>query len=177
MDLSERDHADIFVKLDSQYENYTVLEIKGFCNTLSEILHLSSQGVLRLCRVEKGCIQLIFQVPSVVQQEIFPLSRKQEEILNAKGVIKLTCADYQFPHENSADNSVDNCNFDTDAANGRFVHVGLLLSKITLIFPMISQVMHEVEGLEQMERKLHLDIDKDPDRPGASYLLPDSLIQ
>ena len=139
--MSERDHADIFVKLDSQYENYTVLEIKGFCNTLSEILHLSSQGVLRLCRVEKGCIQLIFQVPSVVQQEIFPLSRKQEEILNAKGVIKLTCADYQFPHENSADNSADNCNFDTDAVNGRFVHVGLLLSKITLIFPMISQVM------------------------------------
>ena len=134
--MSERDHADIFVKLDSQYENYTVLEIKGFCNTLSEILQLSSQGVLRLCRVEEGCIQLIFQVPSVVQQEILPLSRKQEEILNAKGVIKLTCADYHFSHENSA----DNCNFDTEA-NGRFVHVGLLLSKITLIFPMISQVM------------------------------------
>ena len=35
---------------------------------------------------------------------------------------------------------------------------------------------NEVEGLEQMERKLHLDIDEDPDRPGASYLLPDSLI-
>ena len=81
--MSERDHADIFVKLDSQYENYIVLEIKGFCNTLSEILQLLSQGVLRPCRVEEGCIQLIFQVPSVVQQEILPLSRKQEEILNA----------------------------------------------------------------------------------------------
>ena len=53
-----------------------------------------------------------------------------------EGVIKLTCADYHFSHENSA----DICNFDTDA-NGRFVHVGLLLSKITLIFPMMSQVM------------------------------------
>ena len=117
--MSETDHADIFVKLDSKYENYTAIEIKGFCNTLSETLHLSSRGVLRLCRVEKGCVQLTFQVPSFVQQEIFPLSRKQQMVLNIEGVIKLTCADYQFPHEDSA----DNCNFDTDA-NGRFVHVG-----------------------------------------------------
>ena len=102
---------------------------------------------MHLCRVEKGCIQLIFQVPSIVQQQISPLSRKQEEILNAEGVIKLTCADYHFSHENSA----DNCNFDTDA-NGRFVHVGLLLSKIT-DFPQ-DLTDNEVEGLEQMEIKL-----------------------
>ena len=109
--MSETNDADIFVKVDSKYENYT-------CNTLSETLHLLSRGVLRLCRVEKGCIQFTFQVPSFVQQEIFPLSRKQQMVLNVEGVIKLPCADYQFPHENS-----DNCNFDTDA-NGRFVHVG-----------------------------------------------------
>ena len=94
--ISEADHAEIFVKLDSQYDNYTVAETEGFCHRLSEILRVSPQGVLRLCQVEEGCFQLTFQVPSFVQEVIFPLSRKQEMTLEAEGVIKLTCGEYQF---------------------------------------------------------------------------------
>ena len=94
---SERNHANIFVKLDSCYENYTVAEIRGFRHKLSKILYLSSGGVLRLCRVEKGCFQLIFQVPSFVQREIFPLSRKQEKMILADmGNIRITCGKYQL---------------------------------------------------------------------------------
>ena len=98
---SDADHADIFVKVDAQYENYTVAEIEVLRHKLSEILRVSSEGVLeegvlRLCRVEKGCFQLTFQVPSFVQHEIFPLSREQEKALKAEGVIKLTCGEYQF---------------------------------------------------------------------------------
>ena len=29
--VSDTEHADIFVKVDSQYDNYTVAEIEGFC--------------------------------------------------------------------------------------------------------------------------------------------------
>ena len=90
------DHADIFVKVDSQYDNYTVAEIEGFRNKLSEILRVSSQGILRLCRVDKGCVQLMFQVPSFVQEKIFPLSKEQEKALATVGVIRLTCEKYQF---------------------------------------------------------------------------------
>ena len=68
---SDADHADIFVKLDSQYDNYTVAQIEGFRHKLSDILRVSSQNILRLCRVERGCFQLIFQVPSFVQLRIF----------------------------------------------------------------------------------------------------------
>ena len=93
---SKAGHADIFVKVDSQYENYTVAEIEDFRHKLSKILHVSSQGVLRLCRVEKGCFQLLFQVPSFVQQTIFPLSKEQERGLTAEGVIRLTCGEYKF---------------------------------------------------------------------------------
>ena len=93
---SDTYHADIFMKLDTQYDDYTVAETKGFCHKLSEILNVSCQGILRLCRIEKGCFQLKFQVPSFVQQEIFPLCREKEIILAAEGVIKLTCGDYQF---------------------------------------------------------------------------------
>ena len=94
--VSDADHADVFVKLDSQYDDYAFAEIKRFSHKLSEILRVSSKGILRLCRVDKGCFQLMFQVPSFVQREIFPLSREQEKILVAMGVIKLTCGEYQF---------------------------------------------------------------------------------
>ena len=94
--VSETDHADIFVKVDSHYESYTVVELQEFQNRLSELFHISSQGILRLCRVEKGCFQLMFQVPYFVQQEIFPLSSEQERALVTEGVIKLTCGNYEF---------------------------------------------------------------------------------
>ena len=51
--VSNIDHADIFVIVDSRYEDYTVAEIERFRHKLSEILHDSSQGILRLCRVVK----------------------------------------------------------------------------------------------------------------------------
>ena len=94
--VSETDHADVFVKVDSHYESYTVVELQDFQNRLCELFHISSQGILRLCRVEKGCLQLMFQVPSFVQQTIFPLSSEQERDLVAAGVIKLTCRNYDF---------------------------------------------------------------------------------
>ena len=113
--VSDANHADVFVKVDSQYENYTVAEMKVFCHKLGETLRVSSQGILRLCRVEKGCIQFTFQVPSFVQQEIFPLSSEQEKALEAEGVIKLTCGEYQFPDFTEK----PQC----DVVSGKLVHV------------------------------------------------------
>ena len=94
--ISDSDHVNIFVKLDSQYDDYTVAELERFCHKLSEILDVSL-GILCLCRVDKGCLQLMFQVPSFVQQKIFPLSREQERALAVLGVTRLTCGDYYFP--------------------------------------------------------------------------------
>jgi len=94
--VSEAGHADIFVKVDSEYEIYTVAEIEEFSQRLSYILGVSSEGVLHLCLVEKGCFQLTFQIPSFVKEGIFPLSREQERALAAEGVIRLTCGEYQF---------------------------------------------------------------------------------
>jgi len=94
--VSDTDQSDIFVKVDSHYDNYTVTQVEGFRHKLSEILCVSSQGVLRLCRVDRGCFRLMFQVPLFVQQEIFPLSGKQEKVLTDMGVIRFTCGEYQF---------------------------------------------------------------------------------
>ena len=94
--MSNADHAELVVKLDSVYEKFTVKELKKFQYRLSRIFCVSPQSVLRLCRVEEGCLQLIFQVPSFVRQEIFPLFSEQEMALAAEGVIRLTCGGYQF---------------------------------------------------------------------------------
>ena len=94
--VSDADHADVFVKLDSQYDICTIAQIERLRQKLSGILSVSSHSILRLCRVDKGCLQLMFQVPVFVQQEIFPLSERQEESLAAMGVIRLTCGEYQF---------------------------------------------------------------------------------
>ena len=96
---SKTNHAAIFVKVDSQFENYTVTEVERFRCQLSEVLHISSKGVLFLCRIETGCVQLTFQVPLFVKQKIFPLSREQERTLKVEGVIRLTCCEYQFVAE------------------------------------------------------------------------------
>ena len=93
--VSEMGHADMIVKIDSHYDNYTVQELWGFRKRLSEILRISLI-LLRLCQVEEGCLQVLFQVPSFVEQKIFPLSSEQERALVAEGVIKLTCGNYEF---------------------------------------------------------------------------------
>ena len=96
---SESKHVDIFVKTDSQYSSFTVNAVETFRCQLSKLLHVSPQGVLRLCRIEKGCFQLTFQIPLFVQQAIFPLSSEQEKELAGKGVIRLTCGKYEFQRE------------------------------------------------------------------------------
>ena len=93
---SDAEHVDLVVKLDSVFEEFTVKELTKFQYRLGRIFCVSPQSVLRLCRVEEGCLQLIFQVPSFVQQEIFPLSTEQESALAVEGVSRLTCGDYQF---------------------------------------------------------------------------------
>ena len=94
--ISDADHALLDLKVDSAYEQFTVEELENFQYRLSKLFGVSPQSVLRLCRVDEGCLQLIFQVPSFVQQEIFPLSSEQERALAAEGVIRLTCGDYKF---------------------------------------------------------------------------------
>ena len=121
--VNDASHADIFVKVDSQYDNYTVAEIEVFCHKLGGILRVSSRGILHLCRVEEGCLQLTFQVPLFVQKEVFPLSREQERTLKAEGVIKLTCGKYQFSHD---EDSVEK--LQPDINSGKFKHLAIQTS-------------------------------------------------
>ena len=158
--VSDTDHADVFVKVDSRYDKFTIEEIKGFSNKLSDTLHVSSQGVLRLCRVEKGCFQLTFQVPSFVQQKVFPLSRDQEETLEAEGVIKLTCGEYQFPDD---EDRAERLHLKMDASC-KFVNVAIYkATKCTEFSYMTLLQLKCMEAFEPNEEKSPLDTNTESD--------------
>ena len=65
---SDADHTELVVKIDSVYQEYTLKELQK----LSRALHVAPLA-LRHCQVEEGCLLLLFQVPSFVELEIFPL--------------------------------------------------------------------------------------------------------
>ena len=67
--MSKDDYADLVLKVDSVYEEFTVKKLKKFQCRL-RIFCVSPQSILHLCQMEEGCLQLIFQVSLFVEQEI-----------------------------------------------------------------------------------------------------------
>ena len=74
--VSKVGHADVFVIIDSWYAKYTLAEIEDFHQELSDLLEVSSKGVLRLCWIQKltGSSQLAFQVTSFEKEKIYTFS-------------------------------------------------------------------------------------------------------
>ena len=88
------DDTKIFVKLDSTYDKCYLNNLRLFTDKLSSILKVSP---LKLCRVEPGCLKLVFQLPFAVLQGIFSLSSEQEAELSNLSVNELWLNDdYHF---------------------------------------------------------------------------------
>ena len=92
---SKSDHFAV-VKLDGKLEQYTLEQIQRFQSKLSNIISIP-QYALQLISVERGCMLLTFQIPSVMKELVFPLSADQEKYLQTEGVLWLKCGAYQFP--------------------------------------------------------------------------------
>ena len=88
--------SELLVKVEHDYSK--LVELKQFQCQLSVILDVSVH-VLRLASVAEGCIQMLFVVPNIVRNAIFPLTAEQEQDLREIGVIKLLCGDCQFSSE------------------------------------------------------------------------------
>ena len=87
---SRDDSTEIIVKLDSTYDKCELLYLKQFQEILSKILKVNA-NVLLLREINEGCIQLVFEVPSFIPSDIFPLTPNQEAELRDLGVIQLDC--------------------------------------------------------------------------------------
>ena len=93
---SDDTKSELHVKLDSKYDKCKLEELKDFQYRLCSILRISVY-VCRLKSIEKGCLLVIFAIPSHIKRITFPLSSEQEKALFVQGVLQLTCGDYQFP--------------------------------------------------------------------------------
>ena len=93
--LARKDHANLVVKIEgANLERYNLIHLETFKSSISNIIKVTKY-TLRLCNVKDGCLELTFQMPHFVKEVIFPLTSTQKAALKAKGVIRLTCEDYQ----------------------------------------------------------------------------------
>ena len=92
---SNGDNTTMLVVLDSSYDECEIGHLKRLQIKLSEVLNLN-KGILQLCKVKEGSVQLVFQIPNFITKDIFPLSPDQESALGELGVTELDCGDYHF---------------------------------------------------------------------------------
>ena len=85
----------MFVILDPSYDDCEIGHLKKLQEKLSHLLNLE-KGVLRLCKVKKGSIQLVFEIMDSIISIIFPLSPYQKLALCDLGVVLLSCGGYYF---------------------------------------------------------------------------------
>ena len=94
----DKGKTNLVVKVGESWdprEGCSLENVLHFCNSLANILEVEPE-TLYLCQINEGCVELLFQVPSFVEEDIFPLSIKQERSLISVGVTRLTCGSYMF---------------------------------------------------------------------------------
>ena len=86
---------NVYIKLDSKLESITINELREFRFKVSEIM-CTSVSAIHFCCVERGCIQVMWQIPHFIKQIIFPLSPEKENMLEQLGVTQFSCLDYEY---------------------------------------------------------------------------------
>ena len=92
---TNEEDSTIIVKLDDCYDGCTLFQIEKLKVKLCEILGLSGVS-LRLTTIEKGCYKLTFQMPSFIEDIVFPLSDEQQVELGNLGIVWIQCGDYEY---------------------------------------------------------------------------------
>ena len=86
----------LVVKVDDDIsKSFTIKAFDAFRVELATKFNLKPH-TLHLCSVEEGCLQLTFQIPTFVKNEIFPLSEEQKHQLERLHVQKIDCDGVQF---------------------------------------------------------------------------------
>ena len=87
---------ELIMKVDKEWEAIRINQMQEIVHNIARILKVSRE-TLRLCSVEKGCVQLTLWVPSYIPDAAFPLTPEQEAAMKEMGVIDLQCGNYHFP--------------------------------------------------------------------------------
>lgn len=86
--------ADLVMKVEG-IERYNLKHLAELISHVSKVLSVS-QHTLQLCSVEKGCVQLNFQIPHFVKDKIFPLTTEQKRAFEKKEIISVRCEGWTY---------------------------------------------------------------------------------
>lgn len=86
----------LVMKMDDDIsKSFTIKALDALRDELATTLNLEAH-TLHLCSVEEGCLQLTFQVPTFVKDELFPLSHEQKLTLEKLYIQKIECDGIQI---------------------------------------------------------------------------------
>lgn len=86
--------AELVMKVEG-IEKHNMKHLAELISHVSKVISVS-QHTLQLCSVEKGCVQLNFQLPDFVKYYIFPLVEEQMSQLKMMGIILLVCDKWRY---------------------------------------------------------------------------------
>lgn len=86
--------ADLVMKVEG-IEKYNLKHLAELIAHVSKVLSVS-QHTLQLCSVEKGCVQLNFQIPHFVKESIFPLAAGQKQAFVQRGIVRVACEGWTY---------------------------------------------------------------------------------
>ena len=86
--------ADLMLKVEG-IEKYNLKHLAELISCISRVVSVADY-TLQLCSVEKGCVQLNFQIPHFVKEAIFPLASEQMEKLKDMDIILVQCSKWQY---------------------------------------------------------------------------------
>lgn len=92
----KRGLATLVLKVEDEVvENGNMKHLNSLTSKVSRALSLS-KFTLNLCNVEKGCVQLVYQIPNTVVKHLFPLHKRQGVELCHMGVTRLVCRKHNY---------------------------------------------------------------------------------
>ena len=107
---SDSHHANLVMKVDEiVLESYSLNALDRFRVSLAKVLSLENHALL-LHTVEKGCVQLTFQVPHFAVDVIFTLTAEQRVSLKRLGVMILSYGHHSVDLSTSPQPSVSHSN-------------------------------------------------------------------
>ncbi len=86
--------ADLVMKVEG-VEKYNLKHLEELISHVSRVVSVN-RYTLQLHSVEKGCVQLNFQIPHFVKEVIFPLKEGQREELKKLAVIMVKCEQWMY---------------------------------------------------------------------------------
>ena len=92
------DHTSVYVKLDDAYKGCRLEHLLTLKEDLCEILNLEVH-IFPLEGVESGCVCVVFHLPLILKDKVFPSSLEQVSALkllccNEARVLRISCGDY-----------------------------------------------------------------------------------